>query len=400
VDSSKLTPAAKRRIADLSGELRALGLIDAQTDLVKSFDTVNQAGVVAFYDPDAKEVVIRGTGPLDIERKATLAHELTHVLQDQHFDLRKLRGAAADSDTASSGALTALIEGDAERIKAAYLKGLPAADRTAYDAAEAKDDDAAGKASAGAAEVVQIELDAPYIFGPDVLKVLTAHGGNDAVNAALQRAAPTDEIFLNPADALKESHAVSVGVPPLPKGAKQVGDPDVIGAFDLFETLASRLDRQAALDAADTWAGDRIVTYKAQGRVCVRATIESGTADGARTLSGALRTWAATMPDASITSDSGRRRSTLTSCDAPGITAPPSAKLEGAMRLLASRNALLATLLDEGAPLNLSDCVSRRLVKTPIIAGSIDRQSDLSAPEQQQARAATQALVQECRSSP
>ncbi len=181
VDSSKLSPAAKRRIEDLSGELRALGLIDDQTDLVKSFDTVNQAGVVAFYDPEAQEVVIRGTGPLDIERKATLAHELTHVLQDQHFDLRKLRGAAADSDTASSGALTALIEGDAERIKAAYLKELPAADRTAYDAAEAKDDDSTGKAEAGAAEVVQIELDAPYIFGPDVLKVLSAHGGNGAV---------------------------------------------------------------------------------------------------------------------------------------------------------------------------------------------------------------------------
>ena len=54
VDLPKLTPAAKRRIENLEGTLRALGLIDAKTDLVKSFDTVNQAGVLAFYDPDAR----------------------------------------------------------------------------------------------------------------------------------------------------------------------------------------------------------------------------------------------------------------------------------------------------------------------------------------------------------
>jgi hypothetical protein len=399
VDPTKLTPAAKRRIEDLKGTLRAFGLVDANADLAKSFDTVNQAGVLAFYDPDAEEIVIRGRGPLDIERKATLAHELTHVLQDQHFDLQKLRGAASASDTASSGALTALIEGDAERIKLAYLKTLPAADRHAYDAAQAKAGDSADQAEAGAAQVVQLDLESPYIFGPDVLKVLAAHGGNGAVNAALERPAPTDEIFLNPAAALKDPSSVEVPVPTLPKGAHRVGQPDELGAFDLYTVLASRLDRQVALDAADTWAGDRIVTYKEQGRVCVKGTIESPTKDGTRRLSDALSLWAAKMPDAKTASDVARRRSMLTSCATDAIKAPDASKLDGAVRLLAGRNSLLATLLDQGAPLPLSECVSRRLVKAPIFADNIDRASGFTRSEQDEARDETTALVRECRSS-
>ena len=46
-----------------------------------------------------------------------LAHELTHVLQDQHFDLNKLRtDAAAGADLA----VLSLIEGDAVSIENEY----------------------------------------------------------------------------------------------------------------------------------------------------------------------------------------------------------------------------------------------------------------------------------------
>ena len=52
--------------------------------------------MLAFYDPDAKEVVIRGgTKFLDVPHRVVLAHELTHVLQDQHFDLNRLEALGA-----------------------------------------------------------------------------------------------------------------------------------------------------------------------------------------------------------------------------------------------------------------------------------------------------------------
>ena len=48
--------------------------------------------------------------------RVTLAHELTHVLQDQHFDLERL----ADPDFDRADELRAMAEGDAGRIEDAY----------------------------------------------------------------------------------------------------------------------------------------------------------------------------------------------------------------------------------------------------------------------------------------
>ena len=159
VDESKLSEEERKQIKDLGATLRAFGLIDAKTDLAKSLDTVNQAGVLAYYDPSAEEIVVRSDGPLDLQRKATIADELTHVLQDQHFDLQGLRREAAASKTGSNGALTALVEGDAERIKYRYLASLPKADQDAFDEQEMKQGTSVDQEVADAAEIVKIELE-------------------------------------------------------------------------------------------------------------------------------------------------------------------------------------------------------------------------------------------------
>lgn len=397
VQRSRLTRTDRRDLAALQETLRAFGLIDAGTDLLDSVDTVQQAGVAAFYDPHKKDIVIRGVGPLDVDRKATLAHELTHVLQDQHFDLARLRHTASSSDTASTGALTALVEGDAERVKAAYLRGLPRSDRDAYDAAESKSADAADAELAQAPELVKIEFSAPYIFGPTVLDVLTAHSGNRAVDAAFRRPPPTDQIYLDPVDALKPARTESVSTPPIPPGAHRIGTPDEIGAFDLYTLLASRIDRKAALDAADAWAGDRYVTYRTPRGVCSRATIAAGSAAGARTLAGALRMWTAAMPTATVTSDPGRRRSTATSCDSAAISPPSAPQLEGALRLLAVRNAILASAVREGVPNAVGECVSRRMVAEPVMAGVIDSDTEPPAEVQRQVQSLTIEVASRCR---
>jgi hypothetical protein len=395
---SKLSKADRRRVAQLQQTLRAFGLIDADTDIVKSIDAVSAAGVLAFYDPVAKDVVIRGKGPLDVNRKATLAHELTHVLQDQHFDLQQRRRAAAESDTSSSGALTALIEGDAERIKDAYLRGLSGADQKAYDAADAKTTDSVQSELESAPELVKIEFSAPYIFGPAVLDVLTAHGGNRAVDEAFRRAAPTDKIYLEPAEALRDPKVTRVATPPVQKGARRVGKADDIGAFDLFTLLASRIDRQDALTAADAWTGDRYVTYRSQGRVCARATIAS-TRDGTPALRRALRAWAGAMPDAHVAEGPGARRTTVTSCDTGTAVAPDADHVEGAVRLLAVRNGIFASAEHAGVPTRVGACVAHRIVRDPVLAGTIDQATAPSAAVERALEELTGRLAAECRSA-
>jgi hypothetical protein len=396
VDKTKLSEQQRKRVEDLGATLRAFGLIDKETDLVKSFDTVNQAGVLAYYDPSAEEIVIRGEGALDLQRKATLAHELVHVLQDQHFDLQGLRRDASASKTGSSGALTGLIEGDAERIKYAYLASLPKAERDAFDAQQAKDGASVDQQVADAAEIVKIDLSAPYVFGPEVLRALTAKGGNDAVNDAFRRSTPTDEIFLNPVAALADPKVLSVPAPSLGDDEHQIGEPDTLGPFDLFTVLSSRIDRQQALDAADAWAGDRVVTYRSSDAVCVKATVVSDARAGATVLADTLEAWARTMPSARVARDLADRRATVTSCDAGAVRAPDPKRLEAALLLVSGRNNLLTSLLSEKIPAAVSECVSHGLVRTPLFVSTLTRDAAFTPAEQSQAQAATRTLIQQC----
>ncbi len=83
---------------------------------------------VGFYDPTTRGIFVRRDRPpwlRDQSLSGTLAHELTHALQDQHFGLERLYdGLSPDA----VHAMRAVLEGDAEitRVAAeAYLEGRP-----------------------------------------------------------------------------------------------------------------------------------------------------------------------------------------------------------------------------------------------------------------------------------
>src|SRR6185295_12805418 len=78
------------QIEDATALFRAIGFIGAKVDLADAVNETQAADTIAFYDPDSKAVYVRGDGPFNVATRVTLAHELTHVLQDQHFDLTKL----------------------------------------------------------------------------------------------------------------------------------------------------------------------------------------------------------------------------------------------------------------------------------------------------------------------
>ena len=78
------------QITQATALLRAAGLIGAQVNLAQAINTTQAADTIAYYDPDSKQIFVRGAGPFTVETRVTLAHELTHVLQDQYFNLPKL----------------------------------------------------------------------------------------------------------------------------------------------------------------------------------------------------------------------------------------------------------------------------------------------------------------------
>lgn len=100
--------------------MAAFGFITPDFDLKESLLKLHTEQVAGFYDPEKRRLYLvqKGeaggpSGPFDsIQQKVTLAHEMTHALQDQYHDLRAMQ-RAAEADDDRSLALSALIEGEA-----------------------------------------------------------------------------------------------------------------------------------------------------------------------------------------------------------------------------------------------------------------------------------------------
>src|SRR5690348_5602912 len=73
--------AAQREVE----ELRALGLITGEVDLINAEKDLTGSDTLGYYDQHAQKMVIRGTDLKDTETRVTVVHELTHADQDQHF---------------------------------------------------------------------------------------------------------------------------------------------------------------------------------------------------------------------------------------------------------------------------------------------------------------------------
>ncbi len=101
-----------------NAKFRALFLIGGEEDSVGVQDRNRNQTVAGFYSPAREAIVLvsdSSTPRLDGER--TLAHELVHALQDQHFGLSDRTPRTRDAYNGHNG----LIEGDASAVEAAYM---------------------------------------------------------------------------------------------------------------------------------------------------------------------------------------------------------------------------------------------------------------------------------------
>ena len=362
----------RRQIDEVSGLLRAAGLIGANVDLAKEVDTTQAAATLAFYDPHAKAVYVRGTGRFTVETRVTLAHELTHVLQDEYFDLPKLEKRARDSRSGSSDALTALIEGDATRIQDRYLAEQSPADKQAYALLSARSAGEAKQRTQAVPAVVATYFSAPYIFGPQVVRVLEAIGGNAAIKAAITGPTPSTRIYLDPTavnggPALPEVPALSSGETKLPTFSS---NDDSFDDFTLYLMLAARLERPTALLAADAYSAGSEVLYTRSGTTCFRAALDGVNARSDAYLRSIVARWTRSMPDAGI--DSLGTPLVFHSCD-PGRRAvtPDDAAITEATSLAVGRDSVTAFLVSSRVPGGIAACVARLLIQQPNVRDAI-----------------------------
>jgi hypothetical protein len=269
-----------REDRDSEQTLTALGLLDEDVDLEEAVTSSLDEGVVGFYDPSNGRLAVRGRG-VDAFAQLVLVHELTHALQDQHFDIDRPELDRADDERAT--AFLSLVEGDAVRVETAWLQAQPRDVQRQLA-------DSFASFGGGGEPVVEALLSFPYVAGPELVRALLERGGQEALDAAFRDPPTTTEQVLDP--------GAGTGVPvPRPDVDGEVLDEGVLGVLG----LALLLDADPLTPGVErAWNGDRYVTTEQDGRTCTTAHLATDEPAAGRALAAELRAWARDRPDADV----------------------------------------------------------------------------------------------------
>lgn len=245
-----------RRAAD-EEVLELLGLLAPGSDLRETAASVYEQQVAGFYDPRrGRLAVVQGASGGAALREITLAHELTHALEDQRFGLKDDEGLGVQDATT---AYTSFIEGTATVVMNEYARRT----LSATDALAELATGLAGGGSTGLPPYVEASLLFPYTAGSRFVAALHRAGGWRLVNATFARPPASTEQVLHPGRYLRVDPPARVALdagPVLGPGWRRV----VAGQLGEFDTaqLMRRGDAGRADDAAAGWGGGRYELWR------------------------------------------------------------------------------------------------------------------------------------------
>ena len=315
---------------------------------------------------------IKGT-EMSIGLQVTLAHELTHALQDQYFDLSKIQDGLAPDE---AGAVRSVIEGDAVATENAYVKQLSEADRQAYLAQNDKDVDEANGNLSSVPQILTTQFGGLYQLGQGFVEFLESEPGSEDpkptnVDEALREPPTSSGQLFDPATFLDHTSVTDVETPKQ-DGVAKVYEKSSFGASLLFLMMSERIAPSTAMVAIDGWRGDayqaaKLTTPRGK-RMCIAADIATASAHDATELHDALTAWRDRLPaeaDATVASPTAGPAYSVSfaTCD-PGAKA--DVKLTGqskdAMNYPLSRLEVAASMVKAGADRTKALCIGTELV--------------------------------------
>jgi hypothetical protein len=346
--------AQQSQLNDTVATLRAVGLAQGAPDLQAAENKVASNSILGLYSPRAKRVYVRGSN-LSPDVRVTLAHELTHALQDQYYGLDHMGDGSSGADTA----FRALAEADAVRVENSYVDSLSSADAKAFEDTRQKQAKQADVPDVP--EAIVDDLAFPYAFGPAFVDALEDKGGNDAVDQAFKSPPQSEAQIVDPQSYLAGATVTKVPAPPLKSSQKRIDKPHDVGQVSMLEVLGDRLPYDQAWGAMKAWSGDQGLTYREDGTVCFLADTALKQPAGADAFEAAAKAWAATMPAATVSRLSPTVVD-LRSCD-PGTAYRHAAPQPSAFKTLATR----AELIDElhqaaGLKFTLAACATDAVI--------------------------------------
>lgn len=233
-----------------------LGLLPPDVDLDDLGTRITTQGTLGFYDGKRNEMaIISRTNRLPVGVETTLAHELTHAIDDQHFDVfdrvqRRVRGDDADAELA----YRSVVEGNASEVEERYREKyrIPQPD----DGGDAEQRRLARDLPFG----LQLQLGFPYVVGEVFVDALQKQrGGQALLERALKTSPPRSTVeILDPVRWLRPEPVIPTPLRPGPvlgRGWTPLDD-DTIDAADVLGLLAPVEDEAgAAALVARTWRG-------------------------------------------------------------------------------------------------------------------------------------------------
>ncbi|MEA3186427.1 MAG: hypothetical protein QOD99_257 [Chthoniobacter sp.] len=242
--------------------LSALGLLPRDYPLKQKYIELLGEQIAAFYDQHQHKLFMFEDASLsNAQNRIILAHELTHALQDQHFDLLKMPIELKNNDDRALAA-SALIEGDATLVMSQYMLQDLSLGGLTQNLSGALSQNM--KQLQDAPRYLREMLIFPYLRGQEFCTALLEGGGRAALDAAFKNPPSSTSQVLHPEKFLtepgEEPVEIDFGDTTL-NGEKPLAD-NVLGEAGIRILLSEFNDPKKSEDIASGWRGDRYLVFK------------------------------------------------------------------------------------------------------------------------------------------
>jgi len=356
-EETELSDDDRKKLTDEAAIGRAFGWFSGATDLLEERNQLQTSGVLALYSFDRREVVVRTSDPgavtLSPALRATIVHELVHVIQDQRLSIRKLQ-ANAEGD-AEQQAFLALLEGHAVHVERQYLETLSPEELAAFDRETEGLIDEVEAETEDVPRVLTAALEAPYVVGPAL--VAAAEASRAGIEQLYVRPPVALDQVADPRAYFTDDTPEDLPEPSVPGTALEADSAGIVG---LYLTLAAALTPERAWEAALGWGNDIFVPYRADAdaALCVRWDIVADNEQAAATLRTAIGEWAATrVGSAKVSVDGTTPSISVTMCD-PGTEVKQDLIAQDAVDSLYLRISLLTQIIPETPSLDSAYCAT------------------------------------------
>ena len=251
--------------------LAAFGLLEPGFKLHNFYLDLYSEQIAGYYDDETEDMyVVQGEGFLGPER-LTYAHEYTHALQDQNYDIENGLGyseSACEGESERCAAIQSLLEGDASSLELEWFTNHG----TEQDMRDIQEfyNNFQSPVYDSAPAFLREDFIFPYISGQAFVDYLKARDGWKAVDLAYQDLPESTEQILHP-ERYPGEKPITVDIPELSSalgtGWREI-DRDSIGEWYTFLILAhgnhpqARLDSTQAKEASDGWGGNTYAVYQ------------------------------------------------------------------------------------------------------------------------------------------